>query len=208
MASPGSLTAFDALAGTGALFSAFSQQIAADEKAAQREFEIEQKRKDQQLQSEADRLQARQKQDKINERLDETLAQQKAIQAQSGASVSQGSAEAVRQGAVESATEAKERVATNFALNRLERQSRIGQLEINEQFVPDQIEARGTQNALQGLSSFAMRRGLQKRQAQIESDKIKDSEVAFSNPLFGSEEENDDVVRGNFPSGGGYDGLA
>lgn len=185
MASPGSLSTFDVLAGTGSLFSAYSSMIAADEKAAQREFEIEQKRKDQQLQSEADRLQARQKQEEINERLDDTIAQQKAIQAQSGASVSGGSAEAVRESAVESATEAKQRVATNFALNRLERQSRIGQLKINEEFVPDQIEARGQQQALQGLSNFAMRRGLQKRNAQIESDKIKDSEVAFNTPIFG-----------------------
>jgi hypothetical protein len=206
MASPGSLSTFDVLAGTGSLFSAYSSMIAADEKAAQREFEIEQKRKDQQLQSEADRLQARQKQEEINERLDDTIAQQKAIQAQSGASVSGGSAEAVRESAVESATEAKQRVATNFALNRLERQSRIGQLKINEEFVPDQIEARGQQQALQGLSNFAMRRGLQKRNAQIESDKIKDSEVAFSDPIFGGGEDDGYTMRGSF-GGGGYNGL-
>jgi len=174
------ITAFDALSGISSGFSAFSSIIAADEKAAQQKFRLEQKRKDQELQTEADRLQAEQKQEEINERLDDTLAQRRAIQGASGVDIGSGSARRVREETVESASEAKQRVANNLRLGQLERQSRIGQLAIAEEFRPEITELRGRKRAAQGLSQFALgvaqkKRRKKRRREELGFDQIGDN---------------------------------
>jgi len=172
MAKPGGIGAFDVMSGASAGFQALSSIIAANEKADQKEFQLEQQRKDQELQADVDREKAQQKQEKINDRLDNVIAQQEAIQSASGTDVGSGSNQAVRKNSIENAQEAKQRVATNLALGQLSRQSRIDQLAINEQFKPDQIEAQGQINALQGLASFAAQTGLRKRRENQRANEI------------------------------------
>jgi len=174
---PGQVGTFDVLSGASAGFQALSSIIAANEKAEQKKFQLEQQRLDQELQADVDREKAQQKQEKINDRLDNVLAQQEAIQSASGTDVGSGSNQAVRKNSIENAQEAKQRVATNLALGQLSRQSRIDQLAINEEFKPDQIESQGRISALQGLSSFAAQTGLRKRREKQREKQIAPKDV-------------------------------
>lgn len=160
--SAGGFNAFNVLSGVQSGLQAYSTLSAAEAKAEQAEFRAEQQRKDQELAVEESRLQAQQKQQQINEQLDDALEQRKAVQGAMGVDTGSGSAKDVRDEAVESAQEAKQRVGTNLALNRLEQQSRIEQLQIAEKYQPDIIETRGKQRAAQGLASFGANMALQK----------------------------------------------
>lgn len=152
----------EVLSGVSSGFGALSSIMEGNAKADAKEQQLTQKRKDLEVQAEADRVQARQKQQKINEQLDDTLAQQKAIQGARNVATQSGSAKRSREETLESAQEAKRRVASNMRLNRIERQSRIDQLKINEDYVPDMLEDQGIANALSGLGQWGMSMGMKK----------------------------------------------
>lgn len=148
------MSAAEVMSGVGAGFGALSNVLAANEKADQKEYELKQKRKDLEVSADAGRVKAQQKQLKINERLNNALAQQKAMQAAKGVQTQSGSAEVSREETIEDAQEAKQRVGTNLHLNRLEKQSRINQLGIMEDYAPDIIEKQGYGKALSSLGQW------------------------------------------------------
>ncbi len=166
-----SLSTESILTGVSSGLGAFSNILAIQEQQEATEFRLEQAQKEAELQEDVLKLQTRQKQSQINERLFDTLSNQEAALSASGIDVGSQVRKEEVEDALDEASLAKQSVRTESARQILGLQSRQNLLRTRAEFVGDKAGSRMARSALQGFTRFG-REIAQNRQEEDIQDRL------------------------------------